>query len=86
MRRNKYPHWVCPICGLSASIITQLSEGTPYAKIDVSFNCPTFHEGKCEVCGRKDSVTEARDFSYPDFDLVNHKKLAKKMLKNWEQD
>ena len=52
---KKYPHWVCQDCGRKASKGRQ-------------FTVSCWHKGKCEVCGKIKSITEARDFYYPDFD------------------
>ena len=52
---KSYPHWVCNDCGLKAS------GGR-------SFKISCYHEGKCEVCGKIKTVTEARDYYYPKFE------------------
>ena len=52
--QKEYPHWVCRDCGLQASG-------------GKSFTVSTYHEAKCEVCGKKKFVTESRDFGHPDF-------------------
>lgn len=53
-KKKPYPHWVCQGCGIKAS------KGK-------SFTISTFHVNICEVCEQEKSVTEARDFYYPDF-------------------
>lgn len=55
MKKKKYPDWVCFKCGINAS------NGK-------SFTVSTYHEGKCDVCGKIKSVTEPRDFYHPKFD------------------
>lgn len=55
-----YPTWVCNECGIPASLKQGIS-------LPVS-NCPTFHIGKCDVCGVKAAVTEPRDYGYPKFE------------------
>lgn len=50
-----YPSWVCYECGIKAS------KGKSYV-------CSTYHDGICDVCGEEKSVTEPRDFFYPDFE------------------
>ena len=42
--------WICCECG------------DKYGKY--SAGCSTFHEGNCEVCGKKSAITETRDFGY----------------------
>lgn len=49
---NEQPDWVCVPCGLKW--------GNRWPKNHLA----TFHNGKCGVCGREDSVTEPRDFRY----------------------
>ncbi len=55
------PNWVCGPCGL------KWGNGWPKGHLG------TWHDGKCGVCGKEDSVTEPRDFGYLrdfwDFDL-----------------
>lgn len=65
-----YPNWVCNKCGREANRLTCLKK---YGKepIKIAFTCSTFHSGECDVCGEKTSVTEPRDFFYPDFTLLN---------------
>lgn len=52
---NNYPSKVCSDCGLKAS------NGR-------SFQISTFHKAICDVCGKEKSVTQPRDFFYPEFD------------------
>lgn len=51
-----YPIWVCRNCAYKASAYSPASR------------TPTFHEGKCNVCGRIRGVTEPRDYGYPKFE------------------
>lgn len=50
-----YPQVVCNSCGIKAS------GGR-------SFAISTCHMGVCDVCGKLKSVTEARDYYYPQFE------------------
>jgi hypothetical protein len=70
MSKN-YPHWACQDCGLEANRLTCLQKygAEPLKK---AFDVSTFHVAKCEVCYREKWVTEARDFFYPNFDLLSH--------------
>ena len=52
----KYPDWVCHDCGIKAG-------GRPLAE----WACPTWHMGRCDVCGGIKEVTEPRDYGYPEF-------------------
>lgn len=56
MKAKEYPDWVCGMCGLKA-------RGMPLP----AWACPTWHKGKCDVCGETKPVTEPRDFGYPVF-------------------
>lgn len=49
-----YPNWVCQPCGRAASGERQ-------------FSLSTYHDGFCNVCDSNATVTEPRDFFYPDF-------------------
>ncbi len=48
-----YPAWVCTDCG------------TKYGKS--MSTASTYHTGICGACGKEASVTEPRDYGYPDF-------------------
>ncbi len=50
-----YPCWVCLRCGSEARTV----KWRP--------GLSTWHNGKCQVCGRDSGVTQPRDFGYPDF-------------------
>lgn len=49
-----YPGCVCYDCGIKAS------KGR-------SFICSTYHQDKCDVCGKETACTQPRDFLYPKF-------------------
>lgn len=53
------PNWVCRECGHQWGLWWQ--EGQYRGPIR---HCATLHEGKCDVCGNKKSVTEPRDYGY----------------------
>lgn len=53
MSDEDYPNWVCHDCAIEAG-------GTPP-------ECATFHIGICGACKKEKSVTEPRDYNYPDF-------------------
>ena len=57
MRRDKnlYPSWVCAECAQKAG--GRFPEGYQ----------ATWCEEKCGVCGEVKSVTDPRNFGYPDF-------------------
>lgn len=56
-----YPGWVCSDCGVKAS--------KAMGNTTLAFDVSTFHQGVCGVCGETKSVTEPRDFFYPNFNL-----------------
>lgn len=60
MTGSAYPDWVCADCA------------KPVAKRFPSGDS-TSHEGTCDVCGQKKSVTQPRDYGYPDFRSVIEK-------------
>lgn len=67
MKRNKsikYPNVVCQTCGEIGSDGHQ-------------FKISTWYNGKCDICGRKTVVTEARDFYYCDNETITE--LRKKI-------
>lgn len=53
------PDWVCTDCGRQWGLWWDGGEYAGPAK-----HCATFHNGKCGVCDKKKSVTEARDYGY----------------------
>ena len=61
---------VCKECGISANVLTCLKRyGKPPLKL--AFAVSTFRQGVCDYCGKKEMVTEARDYFYPDFSLLD---------------
>lgn len=60
---------VCNDCGIEANRLTCLKKYGKEPK-QSKFRISTYHKGRCDVCGKKKSVTEARDFFYPDFSLL----------------
>jgi hypothetical protein len=72
MNKKKEIHNCCSKCGKEANRLTCLKK---YGKepTKIAFSCSTFHKGVCECCGEVAHVTEARDFFYPDFSLLNLK-------------
>ena len=60
---------VCDECGLEANRLTCLKKYGKEPK-QAKFRCSTYHEGKCDCCGEVKSITEVRDFFYPDFKLL----------------
>ena len=67
--KKKYPTNVCDNCGLEANRLTCIKKYGKEPK-KAKFSLSTYHEGKCDVCGKTKNVTEARDFFCPDFDLL----------------
>jgi len=66
------PGGICTECGISANVLTCIKK---YGKIPLQLNysVSTYHNGVCEVCLKSKPVTEARDFFYPDFSLLEGK-------------
>jgi len=59
-KRNRAISWVCRKCGIKAQGEVNF--------LKTATGTSTWHEGKCDVCKRKNvPVTEPRDFDYPDF-------------------
>lgn len=52
--KSDYPSWICSDC---AKLVSCHSTYSILA---------TFHEGICDVCLKEKSVTEPRDYGYPD--------------------
>ncbi len=73
---------VCRECGLAANTLTCLVRYGNLPKRP-AFSVSTFRKGVCDCCGRQTHITEARDFFYPDFSLINRGEFAQK-LKNKE--
>ena len=59
-------HWICQECGDKA-----LKE--KINKNKKQYIISTWHTGKCDICGKKKAVTEARDFEYPIFKVQPQK-------------
>lgn len=59
---------VCSDCGIEANRLTCLKK---YGRepLKAAFDISTFHKGVCDFCKKEKSITEARDFFYPDFSL-----------------
>ena len=55
-------HWVCNDCGKKALKL-------PINKGKHQFSISTYHTGECDICKMEKSVTEARDFMYPVFEV-----------------
>ena len=51
-----YPAWMCHDCGVAA-------RGGPLRALAGA----AYYKSKCEVCGKVRSVTEPRDYGYPEF-------------------
>lgn len=62
---------VCDDCGLEANRLTCLKRygAEPLKK---KFDISTYHQGKCDFCGKIKPITEVRDFFYPEFDLLRN--------------
>jgi hypothetical protein len=63
-------HWCCSKCGTEANRLTCLKR---FGKepIKIKYNCSTYHQGICDVCGNETGITQVRDFYNPDFSLLN---------------
>lgn len=60
---------VCHECGVSARVLTMLKQvGNPPTKL--CHTVSTYHTARCDVCMKTKSVTQPRDFFYPDFTLL----------------
>lgn len=77
---KKYIHTVCDDCGLEANKLTCLKKYGALPKKAKS-TLSTYHKGTCDCCGKEASVTEARDFFYPDLSLLNKPRIKAKLLK-----
>ena len=74
---NKEIGEVCAECGISANVLTCLEKyGNPPKRL--CFSLSTCHKGKCTYCKKVKSVTEVRDFFYPNFELLRAYKLKSK--------
>jgi hypothetical protein len=70
--KDKKIYWVCSKCGIEANRLTCLKK---YGRepLKKCFNVSTVHEGICDCCGKKDWLTETRDYFFPDFSLLKQK-------------
>lgn len=60
---------VCYRCGVCANVLTCIRiHGKPPSKL--SYDVSTYHQGECDNCGEVTSITDVRDFFYPDFSLL----------------
>lgn len=65
---------VCAECGISANVVTCLHKyGQRPNKL--CFSVSTYHEAVCDYCKELKSVTEVRDFFYPDFNYLEKYKV-----------
>ncbi len=60
---------VCSDCWKKANKATQIKKFWE-VKYPTSFSVSTFHKNTCDFCKQKKSVTQTRDFFYPDFNLI----------------
>lgn len=74
--KDKKIYWVCSKCGIEANRLTCLKK---YGRepLKKCFNVSTVHEGICDCCGKKDWLTETRDYFFPDFSLLKQKNEKK---------
>lgn len=72
---KNYPSWVCTKCAEAAG------GAIPPAHL------PTWHIGECGVCLETKTVTQPRDFRYPDFkSLIARRALTKEAQERGEYD
>lgn len=64
-KKNKYPSFICHECATKVGGIL---------KVGIS----TWHLGNCDVCGELKSLTEPRDYGYPEF---YKEEITKKIVK-----
>ncbi len=60
------PYQVCYDCGINYGNAGRMVTGTS-----------TYHIGRCDVCGKEQAVTEARDFGYIRDEVLTANKLEK---------
>lgn len=63
---------VCFECGVSANVLTCLKKYKAPPK-KLASTVSTYHVNVCDACNQEKEVTEARDFFYPDFELLLEK-------------
>lgn len=61
--KKPYPSWVCHECAVEAL----KKDYEKYRKWMKVTRIACYHEGLCEVCGKAKTVTEPRDYLYPEF-------------------
>lgn len=60
---------VCSDCWIKANKATQIKKFWEI-KYPTSFSLSTFHNNICDFCKQEKSVTQTRDYFYPDFNLI----------------
>lgn len=60
---------VCSDCWIKANEQTQIKKFWEI-KYPTKFSVSTFHKWICDFCKEEKSITETRDFYYPDFNLI----------------
>ena len=68
---------VCDDCGIEANRLTCLKKYGQEPK-QIKFFCSTYHQGKCDFCGKIKPITETRDYFHPDFNLLKNHGTSKK--------
>ena len=67
-------HKVCRECWIEASELTWKKKFPNEKEPErYCFSVSTFRKNTCDFCGEIKSVTETRDFFYPDFNLLKKK-------------
>jgi len=61
---------VCFDCWTEASKATQIDKYWE-VKYTTSFSVSTYRKSICDWCKKEESVTQTRDFFYPNFNLLN---------------
>lgn len=64
-------HNVCSDCWIAASKLTWKKKFPKARKPEkYCFDISTFHKWICDFCKKEKSITQTRDFFYPDFNLL----------------
>ena len=66
-------HNVCSECGLKASEATFKKKWIK--SVQYCHLVSTYHKWICDYCKEEKSVTQTRDFYYPDFNLIEQWKI-----------
>ncbi len=66
-------NWVCQECWEEWSRETWKKRNPRKPQPKIQFDLSTWHDNTCDVCWEKKSVTQPRDFFYPDFNLLKNK-------------